>query len=38
MMLDRYVVNITVKFTKTYLPKTYTVTAEYKEVKVSIRS
>ena len=26
---------ITVKFTKTYLPKTYTVTAEYKGVKVS---
>lgn len=26
---------ITVKFTKTYLPKTYTVTAEYKGIKVS---
>lgn len=26
---------ITLKFTKTYLPKTYTVTAEYKEIKVT---
>ena len=28
-------VYITLKFTKTYLPKTYTVTAEYKEIKVT---